>query len=80
MLLLTPGVPRHLDMSIGIGDSSIPVAISEMIINEQIKVNGCRFASSRGRNFKRCSASCRLRVYDSVTPGVNQHGAKRNVD
>jgi len=51
-----------------------------MIKNEQIKVTGCRFASFRGRIFKQRFASFRLRVFDSVTPAVNQHGAKRNVD
>lgn len=78
---LTAGVPRHLVMSNGMrGVVRIPVVISEMIKNEQIKVTGCRFASSRGRIFKQRFASFRLRVFDSVTPAVNQHGAKRNVD
>ena len=77
---LKPSVPRHLVMSSGIGLVPVPAVINEMIINEQIKVKGCRFASSRGRNVKRRSASSRLRVYDSVTLGFNQHGAKRNVD
>ena len=73
-------MPRHLVMSIGIGIVPIPDVISEMIINEQIKVKGYRFASSLGRNVKRRSALSRLRVYDSVTLGFKQHGAKRNVD
>jgi len=64
------GVPRHLVMSIGIGFTPIPDAISEMIINEQIKVIGCRFASNRGRIVKRPFASIRLRVYHSVTPAL----------
>ena len=64
------GVTRQIAMSIGFEFTQIPYAISELIINEQIKVMGCRFASSRVRNVKRCSASIRLRVYHSVTPAL----------
>jgi len=59
---IIPGVSRHLAKSIGFAFSN-PDAISEMIKDEQIKVKGCLFASSRGRNFKRRFASILLRVF-----------------
>jgi|AntAceMinimDraft_16_1070373.scaffolds.fasta_scaffold01657_3 hypothetical protein len=61
-LLVTPGVLRHLAMSVGF-DFSNPDAISKMIKDEQIKVKGCLFARPRGRNFKRRFASILLRVF-----------------
>ena len=82
LISLNGGVPRHLSMSIGFEQAHNPDAISKMIKDEQIKVTGCRFASSRGRSVKRCSASIRLRVFFSGTPpliNVERSGMLINV-
>jgi len=40
------GVKRQIAMSFGFELARYPEAISDLIIDEQIKVTGCRFASS----------------------------------
>jgi len=64
------GVPRHLAMSNGFAFSN-PDAISKMIKDEQLKVIGCRVASSRGRIVNHCFASIRLRIFSRGTPPLN---------
>ncbi|MHA1887818.1 MAG: hypothetical protein ACTSX0_07310 [Promethearchaeota archaeon] len=70
---------RQIAMSHEYKISHIQQANSDLIRDEQIKVTGCRFASSRERDVKRCFASIRLRVCYRGHAGFNQHGAKRNV-
>jgi len=52
MISAKADVPRLLAMSIGFELAHNPDAISELIRDEQIKVNGCRFVRPRVRIVK----------------------------